>query len=134
MDTEQKTILYVDDDPDDLAMFRQAVTAIGARYDIIEACDGVQGLELLRQMKQNNALPCLIVLDINMPRMDGKQTLIVIQKEPAFASIPIVLYSTSSSQMDKTFCRLRNVELVTKPFSFETIHNVTLKLLSFCKS
>ena len=56
MDTKQKTILYADDDPDDLAMFRQAVIAIGAKYHIIEACDGMQGLELLLQMKENRCL------------------------------------------------------------------------------
>lgn len=132
MKTEQKTILYVDDDQDDLAMFRQAVEATGLGYNIVEAFDGVHGLELLQQMKQTGSLPCLIVLDINMPRMDGKQTLVAIQSKPELASIPIVLYSTSSSQLDKTFSESKKVELISKPFSFESLFRVTHKLLAHC--
>src|SRR4051794_11884308 len=124
METEQKTILYVDDDPDDKAMFRQAVEAIASNYQIIEARDGVQALELLGQMKQKSELPSLIVLDINMPRMDGKQTLVAIQKDQTLASIPIVLYSTSSSLLDKAFCKSKKVELITKPFNYETLYGV----------
>jgi CheY-like chemotaxis protein len=133
MKTLSKAILYVDDDADDLALFRQAVEAIGTGFQIIEAFDGLHGLELLKQMKQGGELPCLIVLDINMPRMDGKQTLVAIQKDATLAAIPIVLFSTSSSQLDKTFSQSKKVELITKPFSFETLFQITRKMLGYCK-
>lgn len=133
METKPKTILYADDDPDDLAMFRQAVAALGTGYTIIEANDGLHALELLQQLHHSGTLPCLIVLDINMPRMDGKQTLVAIQNHPDFASIPIVLYSTSSSVMDKTFSQSRQVELITKPFSFDRLFGIVSRVLSYCK-
>jgi CheY-like chemotaxis protein len=131
METNAKTILYVDDDPDDLAMFRMAVETLGSEYRIVEAFDGVQALTLLMQMQQSDALPSLIVLDINMPRMDGKQTLVAIQSKPELACIPIVLFSTSSSHMDKVFSESKKVELITKPFSFETLRAITHKLLRY---
>jgi len=130
METVSKTILYVDDDPDDLAMFRQAVENLGTHYRIVEAFDGVHALALLQQMEQSGALPSLIVLDINMPRMDGKQTLVAIQGKSQLASIPIVLYSTSSSPLDKIFSQSKNVELITKPFRFTTLIQVVRKMLT----
>src|SRR5829696_2802704 len=104
MSPESKMILYVDDDQDDIAMFKEAIKEINAAYSIIAAFDGVHAMELLGQMLQKDELPCLIVLDINMPRMDGKQTLIEIQKSEVFSTIPTVLFSTSTSQLDKSFC------------------------------
>jgi CheY-like chemotaxis protein len=133
METTPKTILYVDDDPDDLALFRMAIEEIGSDYRIIEAINGMQALELVEEMEKSDALPKLIVLDINMPRMDGKQTLVAIQSNPLWASIPVVLFSTSSSHLDKIFSISKKVELITKPFNLETLRAVTCKLLSFIK-
>ena len=127
-----KTILYVDDDQDDLDMLRGAVEATDVNFQLIEAFDGVHALELLRQMKEVNELPCLIVLDINMPRMDGKQTLAAIKRDSALRTIPVVLFSTSSSSLDKTFAFSKNVELITKPLTVETLHAVATKLLHYC--
>lgn len=130
METTPKTILYVDDDPDDLALFRMAIEEMGSDYRIIEAFDGMHALALLEEMEKNDTLPKLIVLDINMPRMDGKQTLVAIQNKSLWASIPVVLFSTSSSHLDKLFSESRQVELITKPFNLETLQKVTHKLLS----
>lgn len=127
-----KTIVCVDDDQDDLMMLRQAIEDIGTDHQIVEAFDGVHALELLRQMKERSELPCLIVLDINMPRLDGKQTLINIKKDQELSSIPVVLFSTSNSPMDKTFCKAKNVELHTKPFDFKSLYSTANKLLSYC--
>jgi CheY-like chemotaxis protein len=127
-----KTILCVDDDVDDFEMLQEALTGIEASYEIISAYDGVHALELLQQMKQCGQLPCLIVLDINMPRMDGKQTLSAIQRDSSLSSIPLVLFSTSSSELDKTFSLLKHVELITKPLTLNTLQGVAAKLLHYC--
>jgi CheY-like chemotaxis protein len=132
MTSYQKTILYVDDDQDDLALFREAVRAVDSHHLIVEAFDGLHALELLQQMRSRSELPCLIVLDINMPRMDGKQTLVALQKDEVLASIPVVLFSTSSSQLDKAFSETKRVELISKPFEFEALYRTVGRLLSYC--
>src|SRR5215212_7930745 len=121
MGTKTKTILCVDDDKDDLLMLREAITRSGANYHIVEAFDGQHALELLRQMQQQDNLPCLIVLDINMPRMDGKQTVIALQRDQELAAIPVVLFSTSSSLMDQRFSKAKNVSLFVKPFNHQSL-------------
>ena len=76
-----KTILCVDDDPDDLQLLREAIERIDSSYTIVEAYDGEDGLRRLNNMKESNQLPCLIVLDINMPKMDGKQAFVSINSD-----------------------------------------------------
>ncbi len=134
MKTVQKTILYADDDADDVSLLKEALQEAGNHYQLVEAFDGVHALELLNYMYASDTLPCLIVLDINMPRMDGKQTLVAIQKHPVFAHIPIVLFSTSSSTLDKTFSQAKHVELITKPFEFNAFFQTATRLLSYCEA
>jgi CheY-like chemotaxis protein len=129
-----KTIVCVDDDMDDLMMLRQALQAMDTNHQVLEAFDGLHALELLHQLEKENQLPCLIVLDINMPRMDGRQTLLAIQGTLSLATIPVVLFSTSSSQSDKSFCETQNVQLLTKPFDCKSLYSAAGKLLSFCNA
>jgi CheY-like chemotaxis protein len=134
MKSYRKTILYVDDDPDDVAMLRHALESVDSEHQMVEAYDGIRALELLHQMLQKDELPRLIILDINMPRMDGKQALVALQKEEAFTHIPVVLFSTSSSLLDKTFCELRKVALVTKPVDVTSLYITAHKLVSYCRA
>ena len=132
MNSYSKTILYVEDDQDDIAILNDAIEALDTEHHIVPATNGANALEVLQQMNQEGELPCLIVLDINMPGMDGKQTLMALQKEKKYASIPIVLFSTSSSFLDKAFSELKKVELLTKPFDVKSLFITASKLLSFC--
>ena len=84
-------------------------------------------------MQEADELPCLVVLDINMPRMDGKQTLVALQKDEDLSAIPVVLFSTSSSALDKSFSKAKHVELITKPFDFKSLYVTAHKLLSYCR-
>lgn len=128
-----KTILCVDDDQDDLVMLREVIQDMGYQFNIVEANDGVAALETLKQLQAAGSLPCLIVLDINMPRMDGKQTLVALKKNPQFSTIPVVVFTTSSSSLDKTFCAAKKVEMISKPFDYATLFNIAGQLLSYCK-
>ena len=125
MNMRNKTILCVDDDQDDLVMLREVIQEIGYTFEIVEANDGIMALETLRQMEAaGQQLPCLIVLDINMPRMDGKQTLVALKQNPLYAA---------NSSLDKTFCAAKKVEMITKPFDYATLFNIAGQLLSYCK-
>ncbi len=98
----------------------------------MEATDGKDALDRLADMKAAGKLPCLIVLDINMPRMDGKETFLAIRSDEALANIPVVIFSTSNSMMDKLFFQKKNVEYITKPIRFATLLEVAGRLLQYC--
>jgi CheY-like chemotaxis protein len=135
MNTNHKLILCVDDDEDDLTMLREALNKEGDTYRIVEAYDGVHALELLQQIKHSHQqLPCLIVMDINMPRLDGKQTLSALQRDSEFATIPVVLYSTSSSVSDVSFSTMNKVKLIKKPATVTGIHLAASQMLEYCRA
>ncbi|TCJ14324.1 response regulator [Flaviaesturariibacter flavus] len=131
-DLHQHTIVYMDDDQDDLQLLREAMDRFDGDYQLLDAADGIEGLELLQRLKAGHELPCLIVLDINMPRMDGRRTFQQIRKDPALAHIPIVIFSTSNSELDKLFFRGKNVEYITKPVHFNSLVEVAERMLQTC--
>ena len=132
-EVKNHTILYVDDDLDDLQLLQDAIKKIDDQYTIEEAHDGVEAMAKLEDLKKSNKLPCLIILDINMPKMDGKQTLVAIQKDEDLASVPVVIFSTSSSVLDKAFFEKKHVAFITKPVDFQHFVQVATDLLSYCK-
>src|SRR4051794_12955730 len=114
----KNTILWADDDTDDLQMMREVLVKTGRDYEIVEVYNGKEALEYLRKADQKENLPCLVILDINMPVMDGKETLSTIKKTEKYKDVPVVVFTTSESELDKMFCHKLGTEMVTKPPSF----------------
>lgn len=127
------TILWADDDYDDLQMMQEILEKKGKSFEIVEVHNGKEALEYLKQAEQKAALPCLIILDINMPVLDGKETLSIIKNTKEYSKIPTVVFTTSESELDKLFCKKFNTEMVTKPPTFSTLAMALDKLLTFCK-
>jgi CheY-like chemotaxis protein len=129
---KQNTILWADDDLDDLMLMKEILFKNNRNYEIVEVRNGKEALQFLEQSAKENNLPCLIILDINMPIMDGKETLSIIKKTEGFKSVPIVVFTTSNSELDKLFCKRHNVEMITKPPHYKSLEQAVLRLLQFC--
>jgi CheY-like chemotaxis protein len=123
-------ILYIDDDQDDLEVLADAFERIG-NYELVKASDGIEGLSKLEGMKETSSLPCLIILDLNMPRMDGKQTFVEIKKKDGLSNIPIVIFSTSQNPMDKMFFE-EKVEYIVKPVRVQGLVETVERMLHAC--
>ena len=109
-----KTLLIVDDDADEIDLFCLAVGEIDKTIHCISARNGEEALQLLR--KNLLRKPDCIFLDLNMPRMNGKQCLGLIKKDPEFSEIPVIIYSTSKLPDDyKETKSLGAVHFLTKP-------------------
>jgi CheY-like chemotaxis protein len=124
-------ILWADDDYDDLQMMREILGEKNDDFEIVEVHNGKEALEYLKQERKN--LPCLIILDINMPVLDGKETLSILKRTQEYKDIPIVVFTTSASELDKLYCKRYNTEMVTKPPTFTTLGTALDKLLKFCR-
>ncbi len=127
-------ILYVDDDRDDVELLQEALNTLDGSHYLIKATDGEEGIAKLELMKQKGELPCLIVLDVNMPKMDGKKTLQLIKADAFLEKIPVVIFSTSDNYLDKLYFKDKNVEYITKPIDFLHLVKVATKLLNYCKN
>ena len=128
----ERTVLLIDDDEDDLEMLEQALKLIDGDHQIIEAKDGMEGLEKLVQLKDKNILPCLIVLDINMPRMDGRQTFVSMKADETLSKIPVVIFSTSTSLLDRTFFERHHTDYFVKPVNFTALATTASRMIRHC--
>ena len=133
MKSPSYTILHADDDVDDLLLVSDLFHKHVDQVIIQHVTDGMQALRKLEQMKQSNTLPCLIILDINMPKLNGKETLLHIKKNEALKQIPVVLFTTSNSEMDKAFARKYEADLITKPISLEKMEGVISDFVRRCQ-
>lgn len=127
------TILYIDDDDDDLMIIAEAFEKYTDNLRVVHAYNGNEGLQVLRNMKEKIMLPCLIILDINMPVMDGKQTLAEIKRNKDYENIPVVMFSTSNSVYDKNFAERLGAEFITKPASYSDIQSLVKEFVNKCQ-
>nr|WP_269810186.1 response regulator [Kineosporia rhizophila] len=112
----------VEDDPGDVLMTKEALEDTGVTSRLNVVGDGAEALDFLyRRGEYTDALlPDLILLDLNLPRMHGREVLQVIKEDPELRQIPVVVLTTSEAEEDV----LRSYDLhanayVTKPVDFE---------------
>ena len=105
------TILVVDDEPSIVELVR--FTLEDADVRVVEASDGAEALVLARRVK-----PDLVLLDVQMPRLNGIEVCRQLRREPAFASTPIIMLTAAGQQADRTRGLGAGAdEYLTKPFS-----------------
>ena len=132
MSDSPRIILGVDDDVEDRELVGSTITEIDPSVIVVHAENGTEAIEYLSKAKVEDDLPCLVILDINMPKMDGKQTLAQIKKDTQLNKLPVVIFSTSGSSIDKLYCEHFGVELITKPSDILSIRNIIKRLLQYC--
>jgi CheY-like chemotaxis protein len=125
-------ILCIDDDKDDSFLIRQSIREL-SDIEIENAYDGEQALAVLARHKISRNLPSLIVLDLNMPGMDGKKTLQAIKKDQALKNIPLVVFTTSLKGHDKEFIESEQIETIIKPTDWSSYKAIASKLLNYCR-
>jgi two-component system response regulator len=124
------TILMADDDPDDRAMTAEAFAEARLANDLRFVEDGAELLEYMyRRGKYTDPAasprPGLILLDLNMPRVDGREALAQIKADPAFRTIRVVVLTTSKAEEDilRTY-NLSAASYIAKPVTFEALVEV----------
>jgi CheY-like chemotaxis protein len=105
--SQRATVLVIDDDPDTVETMRDILEEEG--HTVLSATNGLEGLELAAAR-----VPDLILLDLNMPVMDGRTFLDVVRKVPALADVPVVVLSGASDT--RVAC-----ESVQKPLRLDTL-------------
>jgi two-component system, chemotaxis family, response regulator Rcp1 len=98
MTNECFDILMVDDNPADVDLTREALDGSHRPYRLQSASDGEEALRLLSH--KGAACPDLLVLDLNLPRKDGRQVLAEIKRNPQLSTIPVVVFTTSRASSD----------------------------------
>jgi CheY-like chemotaxis protein len=125
------SVLLVDDDPGDILMIEEALESIEAPRTVFVVNDGEEAVAFLRQTGRfaKAPRPDVVLLDLNMPRMDGRQVLAEVKADLELRSIPIVVLTTSQSPADITSSySLHANAYVTKPMNLDDLTEVIHKI------
>jgi len=127
-------VLLVEDDPGDVLMTREAFEDNKLSNRLAVVPDGVTAMEFLRKEGEyaDAPTPDLILLDLNLPRMDGREVLAALKADDALRSIPVVVLTTSEAEEDvvRSYSLHANA-YVTKPVDFEAFINVVRQIDDF---
>ncbi|MDX9851556.1 MAG: response regulator [Anaerolineaceae bacterium] len=130
----KKIILMVEDDPDDIYLIGEAIDECQLNAQIYVVEDGEQLLDYLHHKgeyadPEGSPRPDLILLDLNMPRKDGREALAEMKKDPDLRGIPVVVLTTSSAERDMKYSYAQGASgFVTKPVSFSGLREAVCKI------
>lgn len=129
-------ILIAEDDADDRFLLQTAFEENGFKDRLQFVENGVDVLEYLAAVRQHDnhtlALPNFILLDLNMPKKDGREVLKEIKQNPDFRKIPVVIFSTTNNEQEMLRCyELGANSYITKPNSFEQLLEIVSTLREY---
>ncbi len=129
-------ILIVEDDADDRFLIENAFTETGYKEKLVFVENGVQAMEYLTSLETSQLsiknYPKIILLDLNMPKKDGREVLKEIKEHPTFKQIPVIVFSTTKNDVEVQKCyQLGANSYVAKPISFEGLLRVIRDISEF---
>lgn len=127
-----KFILFGEDDIDDEELLREVFTQVDPSFTLMFVNNGKNVIPELENM-DTHSLPCIIILDYNMPSLNGGEILRELKRYSRYDSIPKIIWSTSGSITYKELClQLGACDYITKPSSIKELAEVARYMLSFC--
>lgn len=125
-------VLYADDDIDDIKFVEESFSETTRNIELITAYNGLDLIKYLETLTPLDPEPCLIILDVNMPLMNGKEALRRIRQMDRYQNTPVVLFTTSSTDFDKNFAKNYNAGFITKPLDNRQMKNITDRFIEHC--
>ena len=129
-----RTVLLAEDDEDDKEFISLAFSRVSSNHLLYIANNGKEVLDYLSGVS-DSGYPCLIVLDLNMPILNGLQTLEALKDREELKGIPKVIFTTSESEEDKKRCLLKGAtDYLVKPSNMQEIEKTVEKMLHYCEA
>ena len=123
--------MYADDDLDDREMMEHAFLTEN-EYSLLTFSNGEELLQFLKDKPASSEV-ALIVLDINMPILNGMETLKALKADAAYKEIPTVMFSTSGSPKDRAEAAELGTDVLIKPSSFNEVQAISQTMLGYCR-
>ena len=121
----KRFILVAEDDADDRYLLKTALAETGIKEDVTYVENGVELINYLNTLSEENGeinYPKFILLDLNMPKMDGREVLKMMKANEAYRKIPVIVFSTTKNQLEVKRCYdLGANTYVVKPVSYDTL-------------
>lgn len=121
----EKPILLIEDNPIDIDLTLRAFATKKITNNLLVARDGEEALDYIKQWDNGEPTPIFILLDLNMPKINGLEVLQKLKEHPEYKTIPVVILTTSSESSDlQTAYKLGVNSYIVKPVSFENFLEV----------
>ncbi|TGV00660.1 response regulator [Flavivirga rizhaonensis] len=122
-------ILLIEDDMIEVMKLNRVISSLGLKHNIIEAHNGEEALKILEKKYE---LPHIILLDLNMPKINGLEFLAILKKDERLRHIPAIILTTSNNQKDLLECyKLGIAGYVLKPLKYEDYVTKIENLLAY---
>ncbi len=131
---DKKKILLVEDNRDDILLIERVFhkSKLSEKFDLIVAQDGNQAASYLKNLKQKDILPMILLLDLKLPRVDGFEVLQLIRKNEKTQLIPVIVFTSSKEEKDITKAYLLGANsYVRKPIDSEKFISVLQQIISY---
>ena len=129
----EPTILIVDDDDDDRFIIAEVFEKVGGAVNLKLASNGMEAISYLLETPKEE-LPCLVVLDYNMPGMNGREVLGIICNHEKLKDLPTIIFSTANApDLIKECLNSGAKAFRTKPNQYKDLMNTVQEMLEFCK-
>lgn len=122
-------ILLIEDDMIEIMKFNRTISSLKLKHNIVEANNGEEALQIL---EKKDELPDIVLLDLNMPKINGIEFLKILKGDDVLKYIPTIILTTSSNQKDLLECyKIGIAGYVLKPLKYEDYVSKIEKLLAY---
>ena len=125
--SSKPVILYAEDDMDDFDALKGALGQLSDKYDLHWAKNGEEVINYFSDTEAPS--PGLVVLDLNMPIMDGKQTLLWLKSREELQDIPVMVFTTSSREEDVKLCQAHRCTFYRKPTLYRDLLHIAQTMM-----
>jgi CheY-like chemotaxis protein len=124
-------IFYVEDNPAEVFLLQEAVRKLSENFRVVPAGDGETALAMLRSA---SVLPCVIVLDVHVPKIDGAEVLKAVKSHPGLRTVPTVVFAEGAARRKIQSTENAPDLFLSKPMDLEGYANVAERIIALCVS
>lgn len=126
-------VMIADDDQDDIEILTTALKETHGSLEVLVANNGKTVMEHLKKTQQSGTVPCVLVMDMNMPQMDGRETVVAIKSDDSLKNLPILLFSNAKNRTDELFAQKWGVHFFQKPDTVQGLNEVANVIIGICR-
>jgi CheY-like chemotaxis protein len=130
--TKTPIVFYAEDDTDDIELMQEMINHLRPEHKLVIAADGEDAVEKLKDLHANNNDPCVIILDGNMPKLTGEETVERIKESIGIRDVPVCIFSTSPADRFAQVAAKFQVKVYQKPASLKQLNKTVKELLNHC--